>query len=264
MTKKLLVILNTLSIIAVIIINYLAAMGGINNQTIAEVSRRYETLFTPAGYAFSIWVLIYFGLISFTGFQWFSIVKQRNLEVIEKTALFFLTANLANIGWIFLWLYDYIGLSVIAMVILLLCLIKIIQRLDMEMWDAPVRIISFVWWPFAIYFGWIITALTANVAAYLTFLRWDGSPLNPDAWAVALIIISTIIYILLIAKRNLRETAAVGVWALLAIAIKHGFNKLEITITAITAATILIIIILYHGYKNVETSPIKKLMRGEF
>lgn len=264
MNKKLLVILNTITLAIVIFINYLSASGAINGQTVGEVSRRYQTLFTPAGYAFSIWGLIYLGLLFFIGFQWFALIKQKNVEIIEKTGLFFIIANLANIGWLFLWLYEFVGLSVIAMIILFLSLIKIVQRLDLEMWDAPVRIIFFVWWPFVIYFGWIITALTANIAVWLTFIGWNGSPLNPEIWTIILIIIASAIYIILILKRNLRESAAVGIWALIAIAVRHGSAETGITVTAIIAAAVILIFIAYHGFKNRETAPFKKIMRGEF
>ncbi len=264
MKKKTLVILNTITLVAVLFINYLAASGAINNQTVGEISSRYETLFTPAGYAFSIWGIIYFGLILFTGFQWSALIRKNDLGIIDKTGFYFIVTNLANTGWLFLWLFEYPGLSVIAMIILFLTLIKIIKQFDMEIWDAPVRIIFFVWWPFAIYFGWIITALTANIAAYFTYIGWKGSPLNPEIWTIILIVLAAVIYIILIFKRNLRESAAVGVWALIAIAVKQGNEKMEITAAAILAAAVILVFILYHGFKNRETAPIKKLMRGEF
>ncbi|MEX0772781.1 MAG: hypothetical protein WD038_06410 [Balneolales bacterium] len=53
------VILNTLTLAGVIIVNILAGPGKIGGQDVGEVSRRYDTLFAPAGYAFSIWGIIY-------------------------------------------------------------------------------------------------------------------------------------------------------------------------------------------------------------
>ncbi|MEX1136461.1 MAG: hypothetical protein WEB89_06135 [Balneolales bacterium] len=53
------VILNTLTLAGVIIVNILAGPGEIGGQDVGEVSRRYDTLFAPAGYAFSIWGIIY-------------------------------------------------------------------------------------------------------------------------------------------------------------------------------------------------------------
>lgn len=44
-------------------INYLGVAGFINNASQVEVSRQYQTLITPVGFAFSIWSLIYWLLI---------------------------------------------------------------------------------------------------------------------------------------------------------------------------------------------------------
>ena len=64
--KQILVIVATLG---VILINYFAAQGYINNITPQIISNKYPTLITPAGYAFAIWSLIYLGLIGFSIYQ---------------------------------------------------------------------------------------------------------------------------------------------------------------------------------------------------
>lgn len=264
MPKIILLTLNTLTLAAVIIMNLQSGSGAINNKTVGEVSQKYDTLFTPAGYAFSIWGLIYLGLIAFVGFQWYLLINKKNLEIIDKTGPYFILANLANILWLFLWLNEDIALSVIVMFILLTALIILIFRLDMEIWDAPVRIMVFVWWPLAFYLGWIIVAAVANTAAFLASIGWNGSPLTPQIWTIIMIIVSTMIYLLLTFTRNLRESAAVGIWALAAIAVRQSALNIEITITAAAASIILFAAISYHGYKNRETAPINKIKRGEF
>jgi hypothetical protein len=62
MSKKLSV-LNFLSVILVIAVNYLAQTGQFSNNTMASLSREYDNLFTPAGYAFSIWGIIFISLL---------------------------------------------------------------------------------------------------------------------------------------------------------------------------------------------------------
>ena len=46
--------------------NWLAAVGRIGGVTPDEVSAKFPTPITPAGYAFSIWSLIYVGLLVFS------------------------------------------------------------------------------------------------------------------------------------------------------------------------------------------------------
>ena len=57
--KKKLALLNLLSVILVIAVNYISQAIRINETTIGEVSNKYFNLFTPAGYAFAIWGLIF-------------------------------------------------------------------------------------------------------------------------------------------------------------------------------------------------------------
>ncbi len=51
--------------IATIAVNGLANALPINGQTTGEVSDRFSVYFVPAGYVFSIWGLIYLGLIAY-------------------------------------------------------------------------------------------------------------------------------------------------------------------------------------------------------
>ncbi|WP_225983674.1 MULTISPECIES: hypothetical protein [Bacillaceae] len=51
--------LNTLVFILIVVINALANLLPINGQTTGEISNRIDVLITRAGYAFSIWSLIF-------------------------------------------------------------------------------------------------------------------------------------------------------------------------------------------------------------
>ena len=62
-------ILVLLSIIAVIIVNGLATGLPLNGQTTGEISDKFDVFFVPAGYVFSIWGLIYVGLIAYGIYQ---------------------------------------------------------------------------------------------------------------------------------------------------------------------------------------------------
>ncbi|MEP3378966.1 MAG: tryptophan-rich sensory protein, partial [Maribacter dokdonensis] len=59
--KKKLSILNLVSVVLVIAVNYISQAFSLNDTTIGEMSRRYDNLFTPAGYAFAIWGIIFLG-----------------------------------------------------------------------------------------------------------------------------------------------------------------------------------------------------------
>ncbi|MDT0620821.1 tryptophan-rich sensory protein [Croceitalea vernalis] len=259
--KKSLALLNLISIILVIGINYIAQVLRLNDTTIGEVSGQYNSLFTPAGYAFSIWGLIYLGLLCYAIFQirraFFS---AKSSDFIAKTGYWFLLANVLNASWVVAFSYNYIGLSVLLMLGILFALIKIILNTNMERWDAPIAIIAFVWWPICIYSGWIAVATIANVAIYLTKIGWNGSFLTPETGTIIMLITATILNLLMIWKRNMREFALVGIWALIAIYFKQKPAYATIANTAMIGSIILIINVCIHAFKNRKTNPLQKLL----
>ena len=206
--------LNGLAFLLVITINYLSNTGIINNTTIGEVSGEYRNLFTPAGYAFAIWGLIYLLLAGFVVYQFRALwEKERPMKVVNDTSGWFLLSCVANSAWVICWLYGNLLLSLICMFTLLFALLKIVWRNDMEICDAPISIIAFVWWPFVIYSGWIAVASIANLAAYLTSIEWSGWGISEMSWTLMMIGVATSLNLLILWKRNMREFAAVGAWA---------------------------------------------------
>src|SRR5690625_45326 len=138
--KKTLQIYKVMALITMISINYLATTGTFNDQTVGSVSDQYQSLFTPAGYAFSIWSLIYLGLFAFVIYQGRSLVKKEaDDEVVFQIGWWFVITSIANIFWLLAWLYEYIGLSVLIMILLLFGLTMIILRTNMEMDVAPLH-----------------------------------------------------------------------------------------------------------------------------
>lgn len=264
MKQKALLITNTISLVFTLVMNGLAGSGVYNGKSVADVSAKYDTLFAPAGYAFAIWGVIYLLLISFVACQWFEWIKDKQDENLFKTGLWFTAGNIANGIWIYAWINEMMGLSVVLILLLLFTLVVLTVRLRLEIWDAPVRTIAFVWWPICIYIGWIIVATVANISAFLVSLNWEGSFLPASTWTVVMIVATAVIYLLLIYFRNMREAAMVGVWALIAITVRQWQLQQSIVIAAIVAAVILFLAVSIHGYVNRNTSPFEKIKRGEW
>jgi len=257
-----LLVINTLSLAFALVLNGLAGSGVFGGKSVGDVSAQYETLITPAGYAFAIWGIIYLLLLLFVGYQWYTWLKNRENTSLKQAGLWFALGNIANGLWIVAWLNEYMGLSVVLIFLLLISLIVLTFRLRLEIWDAPVRIIAFVWWPIVFYLGWIVVASVANVSVYLVSINWQGGFLTPLTWALIMIVLATAIYLLLLFTRNMREAALVGIWAFIAIAVRQGSTHPAIETTAVLAAAILLILIAWHGYRNRATSPFEKMKRG--
>lgn len=254
--KKTLQVLNIIAFLLVVAVNYFSNTGAINGETMGSVSAEYENLFTPAGYAFSIWGLIYFALAGFVIYQ---IVSSRGREQVIKIGWWFVISCVLNIAWIFAWLNHFTGLSGIIMMFLLISLIMIIFRTRMELDDAPLSTIAFVWWPFSFYSGWITVALIANIAAWLTAIGWDGFGISEVTWTITMIIVAVLINLTITWTRNMREFALVGAWGLVAVGVANKGEYETIFYIAIIAAAILVISSGIHGYKNKEHAPWKQL-----
>lgn len=251
--------LNAFSVLMAIAVNYYSQVYKINGNTVADISEKYFNLFTPADYAFSIWGLIYFCLILFCTNQ----IRQtfyvkKPSEFILKSEYWFALANIANAIWIIAWLNDYILLSVGIMIVILVSLLKIIVNTNMERWDAPKKIIAFSWWPICLYSGWISVATIANISAYLVKIDWSGFGLSTVTWAILMIVMATVINLAVIYLRNMREFATVGVWALVAIFVRHQAEYENIGYTALAGSAIIFVYILYQGFKNRKTNPFFK------
>ena len=258
--KKALQIANGLALGSTIFINYLSNTGVMNNTTIGEISDDYRSLFTPAGYTFAIWGIIYLLLFGFAIYQGRSLfVKVKNDDFVLRTGWWFVLSCLFNSLWVFAWIYEYTGLSCVFIFLLLFSLLKIVLNNRMELDDEPFPIIAFVWWPFVIYSGWVTVASIANVSTYLVKIDWNGFGISEVTWTILLITIAIIINQYLLWTRNMREFAVVGAWALLGIGNANKGTNEEILYFSFAAAAVLLICAGIHGFNNRATNPLIKL-----
>jgi hypothetical protein len=252
-----LLIFNSLTFCLTLFLNYLYGSGVGERKSVGEISNQFDTLITPAGYAFAIWGLIYLLLFGFLLFQWISFFKKQNHKSLVPASVWFGLSNIFNGMWIVVWTSEMIGTSVLVIFALLGCLMVLVFRLRLEIWDAPLDIIAFVWWPICIYTGWVVVATVVNTS--VLFYTLDLLE-NHVMWTVMVLIVATIIYLILINSRNMREAALVGVWAYLAIFFRQLENETLIAYSALILAGILFLSSIYHAYKNRRTNPLAKLL----
>ena len=261
--KKVLAVVNAIVLILLIAWNYYSNTGAINGETVGSLSDRYSSLFVPADYAFAIWGLIYFGLVLSAGyFLFLAFGDRKHSECVSQASPGLIIANMANGAWLWFWLHEQILISVFMLFLVLVALIATILRLNMEKWDAPVKYMALVWWPVDLYIGWISVASIANLAAYLNAIEF--SPFfSAKVWTVLLISFVVLLNLFMIFSRNMREFAAVGIWALVAIAVRHWMEIPLIGTSAAAGAILIAVLSAYHANRNQEFLPHKKIKRGE-
>ena len=156
--------LNTLVFILIVVINALANLLPINGQTTGEISNRIDVLITPAGYAFSIWTLIYI-LIGIWIIRQYP-RERRGLPVYTNTSIIFMLSGLLNCTWILTWHYEYFITSLAVMFAYLISLIILYRRMK----DSNPGFFDIA--PFSINLGWISVATIVNVAYVLKEYGW--------------------------------------------------------------------------------------------
>ena len=246
MDKRVLQGSNFIAVILTIAVNSLANILPINGKYTGELSDKIPNLFVPSGITFAIWGVIYLLLILFAIYQSRDFFKKDKIEMpyLTKITPFFILASAANIIWIFLWHYEQVALSLIAMLILLISLIAIYIKLNVGQQQTPLKEKMFIHVPFSVYLGWITVATIANITAWLVIISWDGFGISDVTWTIIVLCVATLLTLIILYKRRDIAYSLVIIWALLGIVIKRMQDQTEIATTATIAIVIIIIAII--------------------
>ncbi|MBF9236439.1 hypothetical protein I2I05_03430 [Hymenobacter sp. BT683] len=196
-----------------IFLNYYSNTHPFAGQTMGEVSAQYPTLLTPAGYAFSIWGVIFLGLVAYAVWQLLPVARQLSLP--DAVAKPLTVASVATGGWVVLFAYEMILPSVGVMLLILGSLIMAYGRVRRRIFvgAAPV----WVGVPFSLYLGWISVASVINITIGLRELGWQTAQGASVTLALGLLLV--IVALALLISRAFRDMVfpLVIAWALVAI-----------------------------------------------
>jgi translocator protein len=224
MNAKLQPILVIIATLGMIVFNILAATGILGGVATNVVSDRYSTLLTPAGFAFSIWSLIYFGCLVFSIYQ----LLPANLEKFRALRRVYIVSCVANCAWLYFWSREMVVVCLGVILLLLAALAFINTKLKTtetlgEFWLAK--------FPFGIYFGWVTAAALVNAMIALVYL---GIPLGYAGYlAAAFIFIAALFGVLVRVKLTNYFYPLAIAWALTAIAVKQSGKTLIVAAAAV-------------------------------
>ncbi len=225
----------------VVFINFLANRLPINNLTTGEVSDQFPVHFTPAGYVFIIWGLIYLLLAIFSVYQ--ALPNQYERPVFKRIRWWLAAANIWNILWIFSWHYLQISLSLFFMILLLLSILFIYVSVEQAGVKQKKQEFITVFLPFSIYLGWACVAAIANLSILALHLGWIGEGMGSAVWSVVMIILGALIAVLVIMTRRDIAFALVFAWAFIGIGARHGADALGVTIVAWLSAAVILVLL---------------------
>lgn len=236
---------NVVAVIAALIVNTLANTLPFNGVTTNRVSDYYPNLFTPPGYVFSIWGIIYALAIVFMIYQ--ARPSQRKEPYLAQIGFLYLIGAVANMSWLFIFHYSYgvpqlFVTSLVPMVLLLLCLLLIYKRVGIGKSEVPRNQKLAVHLPISVYLGWISLAIIANIASALNVLVPGIPEATQVVWTATVILVALVISSLMILTRRDVAFGLVVIWASIGIAL----NRIAIPLifwTSIVAAIIVAILI---------------------
>jgi hypothetical protein len=200
-----------------------------------------STPVAPDGPAFSIWGVIYLGLVAYAVWQF--LPRQAAAQRHRRLGYWIAASLLLNAAWILSVQFDLLPLSLPIIVALLLVLgwsfalclrYRPSGRIDALVTDGTI----------GLYLGWVSIATAANAAAVLTAAGFDGFGWSPDAWAVIVLVVAALVGIMTAIVGHGRIAPALSLsWGLAWVAVGRLAGELHSTpagVTAIVAAVLVL------------------------
>lgn len=221
-------IINIIAILFTIAMNALANIiefGGVNT---GETADRFFSYFTPAGYVFSIWSIIYVLQIVFIVYQVRS--SQVNADYLGKIGYLYLISGFFNVTWLiaFHFAVTYPILLLVTeplMLGILGTLLYTYVKLEIGVSEVPLREKLAVHLPVSVYVGWISVATIANTASVLN--EFLTIPIDVQyLWTALVLVVALLLAIIMLVLRKDFAYALVIVWA--AIGIYAKWTTLEV------------------------------------
>jgi len=191
-----------------------------------------STAIAPDGPAFSIWSVIYVGLLAYAIRQCFRTAdddRHARLTVPAVLSLLLNAAWILSVQFGFLWLSEPI---IVALLAVLVWTFVLLRR------SKPSGIVEAIVTDgtFGLYLGWVCVATAANTAAVLTAAGFRGFGLSLDVWGVVIALVAGLVGVLLAVwgRGRLAPTASLA-WGLAWVAVARLDGPLVSTPTAVAA-----------------------------
>ena len=196
----------------------------------------------PAGYAFSIWGLIYTASIAYAIYQ--ALPAQRDNVILRKigfaTSVVFLFTSL----WLVLERFNLIWFTVFCIIAILLWLGVAFKRLIAH----PIPLTTTEKWllemPLSIFTGWISVAVFANIAAALQIFGISIAGIGETGMSFLLLLLSGILalFITVASRGNIWYVMTI-LWALIGISIANLNREGTISVAFLAAGLALVIVL---------------------
>lgn len=199
------------------------------------------TLIAPATPAFSIWSVIYLGLLAYAVWQF--LPGQSSAARHRRIGYWVAASLILNAAWILSIQFDLLPLSVPIIVILLAVLLRIL--LDLTAQPATSRLDALITdGTLGLYLGWVAIATAANVTALLVASGFDGFGWPPELWSVVVVLAAAAAGVAIAVAGRGRIAPALSLsWGLAWLAVGRLTGEPASTITGVAAIGAIVIVL---------------------
>lgn len=224
------------AVVAGIAINYVVFSGLGTESRLEERPSPIDA----AGYAFSIWFLIWLGQILYAVHQ--ARPSQRDNPVLRRVAPWAIVNSVATAAWpLVVAQQDYVQ-ALGWLTLMLVALIAIELHAGVPAGPLPrvdawlVRVV------YGVNLGWVSVAMILSVASVLNIeAGWQGEPLSGETWSLLAVSLAATLGLVMLFVRRSVAFAAVNVWALVALAVGTGTTPISVARLAAAAAAVVAI-----------------------
>ena len=205
---------NLCSIIMVIFVSITAS----NNNDIQKINNSIDFLFKPANYAYSIWGVIYVGLLIWVVISFLN--REKGGNSYKEIGIWFSITMLLMILWIVIFSKGYIVVSSLLMIILLVTIKKCYNQAR----DNTSNIV------FSLYMAWVFVALIVNIFVVFAYLDIERFLFIEELeWTIIALLFGFIISIIMLLKHKDIVFSLVVIWAYISIAIEQRNESMIVT-----------------------------------
>lgn len=236
-SRRLTVLAAAVFALVVPLVQNLAGLG----LTQAEFAADGNSTLRVAGYAFSIWSLIYLGILTYA-------VRQ----VLPQTGE---SPLIARMGWpsavaffgIGLWIVvAALNLKAASVIVIFASLIALLAAL--LAYSGEVRALGrtdrerlLLVWPLAALAGWLTVAAPLNLITTVTAFDALPAALSPGAWAILAVVVTTGVALGVTARLRTLAYPLPTAWGLLGAFVAEQAEKPAVAFTALAGAVLLLI-----------------------
>jgi len=171
--------------------NYWANALPLGGATTGEISDRYQTLVTPAGYTFSVWGAIFLGLTLLAAYQ--ALPGRPEEPTLRRLRWPVALSCVASVAWLLLWHLGHPGAAFFLLPVLAAPVGVAFVRLQTAKTETTNVERLLIALTLGVYFGWATAATIVGAAASLVSRGWTTVAVGEDASrmiAVALIAVA--------------------------------------------------------------------------